>query len=107
MYVFIEYLKMKAEIIFLGTIILLSKKIEGIGTGDLEIFIVIALFLNPKMIFVAIFLSIILGGIVSIIKYIKAARREHIAFVPYIALATFITILYGNEILSWYIGLIF
>ena len=59
-----------------------------------------------RSIFIKVSVSI-LGKIVSITKYIKGAKREQMAFIPYIALATFIIILYGNEILSWYIGFIF
>ena len=75
------------------------------GTGDLEIFILISLYVSPKVIVVSLFLSIIFGGIVSAIIYIKGYRKKHIAFVPYIALGTFIAILFGENIFNWYLSI--
>lgn len=97
-------LSIAIPLIILGTVILISKKVEGMGTGDLEIFILIALYVAPKTMVVALFLSIMLGGIVSIFMLIRGQRGQHIAFVPYIALGTFIALLFSNEIISWYLG---
>lgn len=98
-------LSIAIPLLIFGGIILLTKKFEGMGAGDLEIFIVIALFVTPKIMVVAIMLSILLGGAVSIVKLLKGQRGTYIAFVPYIALGTFIAILFSNEILSWYMSM--
>lgn len=95
-------LSISIPVIIFGAVILISKKIEGIGSGDLEIFTVIGLYIYPKTMVLVIFLSIILGGAISILKLIKGERGEHIAFVPYIAVATFISILFSNNIINWY-----
>ena len=92
-------------LVVLGLIILLTRKFEGMGTGDLEIFILISLYVSPKVIVVSLFLSIIFGGIVSAIIYIKGYRKKHIAFVPYIALGTYIAILFGENIFNWYLSI--
>jgi leader peptidase (prepilin peptidase)/N-methyltransferase len=49
----------------------------------------------------------ILGGIVAVALVIakRRKRRETIPFGPFLALATMITLLWGNNILSWYLGL--
>jgi leader peptidase (prepilin peptidase)/N-methyltransferase len=49
----------------------------------------------------------ILGGIVAVALVIakKRTRRETIPFGPFLALAAMITLLWGSNILSWYLGL--
>ena len=92
-------------LVILGVIILITRKFDGMGIGDLEIFILISLYVSPKIVAVSLFLSIIFGGIVSAVIYLKGYRKKHIAFVPYIALGTFIAILFGENIFNWYLSI--
>lgn len=92
-------------LIIFGMLIFFTRKIQGMGTGDLEILIIISLYVNCKIIIATIMFSIVMGGIVSIILISKGKRKIHIPFVPFIALGTFIAVMYGNEIISWYLNL--
>jgi leader peptidase (prepilin peptidase)/N-methyltransferase len=77
----------------------------ALGGGDVKIFAPIGIFLGWKMTFLALLLSILLGGIISLILIalkIKS-RRSTIAFGPFIVIGTFITYLYGWDILNFYI----
>jgi leader peptidase (prepilin peptidase)/N-methyltransferase len=49
----------------------------------------------------------ILGGLVAgILLLFKIKQREEaIPFAPFLSLTTIITLLWGNDILSWYLGL--
>lgn len=96
-------------LVIIGAIMLTIKKIkriDGIGYGDLEIFLLLSLYLNFKIILLTIYLSVILVGFVGIIKYIKGDRKRYVAFVPYISVATLISIIFHENILSYYLFLV-
>lgn len=85
----------------IGLIVFLTK---GMGEGDIEIAAVCGLFLGVKGISLGLFLAIILGGIVGIIilalKLKKA--KEKIAFGPFIAIGSLISMLWKLEIIKFY-----
>ena len=89
-------------LVFLGGIILLTRKIEALGLGDLELFIIAALYLSPTTMVVALFLSVVLGGIIAMAYLLKGYKRKSIAFVPYIALGTFLALIFEEKIIRWY-----
>jgi len=87
--------------VIIGLIVFLTK---GMGEGDIEIAIVCGIFLGIKGILVGLFLAIIIGGITGVIilalKLKKA--KEKIAFGPCIAIGSFISAIWGNEMLKFY-----
>lgn len=60
------------------------------------------------LVFVALFGGIVLGGLAAafllIIRVKK--RRDPIPFGPFLSIATIVTLLYGSEILDWYLGML-
>ncbi|WP_338630910.1 prepilin peptidase [Clostridium baratii] len=81
----------------------------AMGFGDVEIVFFIGLFLNLKLSLLNLFLSIVLGGIVALIMmiYKKTEKGAMMAFGPYISIAAYITIIFGDELIKWYIGTFF
>ena len=79
----------------------------GMGWGDVKLAALIGLATGFPLVFLAIIMGAILGGIVAVSLVIakRRKRRETIPFGPFLALATMITLLGGNNILSWYLGL--
>jgi len=79
----------------------------GMGWGDVKLAALIGLATGFPLVFLAIIMGAILGGIVAVALVIakKRKRRETIPFGPFLAVATMITLLWGNNILSWYLGL--
>ena len=77
---------------------------EVIGWGDVEIIGVVAFKLNM----LNLFISIVLGGIAAFVLMIWKRRggKDTMAFGPYIALSSYITLLVGSEILQWYLSFI-
>jgi leader peptidase (prepilin peptidase)/N-methyltransferase len=77
------------------------------GMGDVKLFIPIGMFLGWKLALFTLFLSIMLGGIISIILLVFKIkdRKSAIPFGPFIVIATYITGLYGNQIMRWYLNL--
>jgi leader peptidase (prepilin peptidase) / N-methyltransferase len=79
----------------------------GMGWGDVKLAALIGLATGFPRVFIAIIMGAILGGIVAVALMIakKRNRRETIPFGPFLALAAMITLLWGSNILSWYLGL--
>jgi len=79
----------------------------GMGWGDVKLAALIGLATGFPLVFFAIIMGAILGGIVAVVLVIakKRKRRETIPFGPFLALAAMITLLWGNNILEWYLGL--
>ena len=86
-------------------IVLISR--GGMGWGDVKLAALIGLATGFPLILLAIIMGAILGGIVAVALVItkKRRRRETIPFAPFLALAAMITLLWGNNILNWYLGL--
>lgn len=83
---------------------LILKTDDAMGMGDVKIFIPIGLFLGWKMALVSLTLTIMLGGIGALITVIISFknRKKTIAYGPFIAIATYITLLYGPDLLKLY-----
>ena len=81
-------------------------KKEAIGGGDVKLAAMIGAFLGWRYIIISLFLGFFLGalaGIVLILSKIKS-REDTVPFGPFIVLGSFITLLWGEKIISWYIG---
>lgn len=91
-------------LIIVGIIYLTSKRFDGFGAGDLEVYLFVALYLSPILMGVTLIVSIILGGILAIFLLIIGKRKMEMPFVPFIALGTFISVLWGIDILNVYLN---
>jgi leader peptidase (prepilin peptidase)/N-methyltransferase len=79
----------------------------GMGWGDVKLAALIGLVTGFRLVFVALLMGIILGGVVAVLLLalkIKG-RKEAIPFAPFLSLATIVTLLWGSDILDWYLGL--
>jgi len=85
---------------------IIYKTDEAMGGGDIKIFAPIGIFLGWKMTLLALLLSVVLAGLISFILIILKVkdRRSTIPFGPFIVMGTFITYLYGWDILEFYIS---
>ncbi|MGL5641448.1 MAG: prepilin peptidase [Paraclostridium sp.] len=83
-------------------------KKEVMGGGDIKLYAMIGLFLGTKLSLLTILISIYIGGAYGIIFiiYNKVKNREFssmIPFGPFISIAAVISMLYGNQIVQFYI----
>ena len=83
---------------------LITKK-HGMGQGDFKLLAVLGAWLGPTMLPLIILLSSLLGSIVGIILMKKQGESRPFAFGPYIAIAGIIALLYGPDIVNWYVGM--
>lgn len=82
----------------------LIKNQQGMGAGDFKLLAALGAWLGPIMLPFIILLSSLLGSIVGIGFLIKKGKSVPFAFGPYIAIAGMIALLYGQSIMSWYLG---
>jgi leader peptidase (prepilin peptidase)/N-methyltransferase len=96
-----------AALIFFGGQRLLSKG-EWLGEGDVYVGIAMAVMFGWKLLIVSVSLSYIIGAILCLILIATKALKvkSKIPFAPFLVFGTFATILYGNEILAWYMSLL-
>jgi len=91
-------------IIGLGGSVIFKK--EAMGGGDVKLAAMIGAFLGWRYIIISLFLGFFLGalaGIFLIMSKIKS-REDVVPFGPFIVLGSFITLLWGEKIITWYIG---
>jgi prepilin signal peptidase PulO-like enzyme (type II secretory pathway) len=93
---------------FFTAIIIVSElliKKQGMGEGDAKLMGVIGLFLGLPNTILVTFLSFVLGAVYAV--FALAAKRkkaeEEIPFGPFIAMASVIAMLWGDEIINWYL----
>ena len=78
----------------------------GFGYGDVTLAGLIGLIFGFPMGIVALFVGIFIGGLFAIILLI--IRRKRKQFIPYgtfLGLGPMAILLWGNEIIGWYLGL--
>ncbi|OCL28138.1 peptidase A24 [Orenia metallireducens] len=86
-------------------IVIISK--GGMGVGDVKLIAMIGAFIGVKYAVATIFLGAFIGSVIGVglmITGIKG-RKDRIPFGPFIAMAALLMILWGEDIINWYIGL--
>ena len=84
-------------------IFILSK--GGMGGGDVKLMGVFGFVLGIPRIFLNIFLSFVVGGIISIflLAFKIKKRKDPIAFGPFLILGFLVSLFWGYEIIDWYL----
>jgi len=83
---------------------LITKK-HGMGQGDFKLLAVLGAWLGPMMLPLIILLSSLLGSVIGIILMKQQGESKPFAFGPYIAVAGIVALLYGSDIVNWYLGM--
>ena len=81
---------------------------RGFGFGDVKLAVPLVLLVGWPEALVWLFLSFMLGAVVGLILVgLKLARfGKPIPFGPFLIFATFISLIWGNYLVSWYVTLI-
>jgi leader peptidase (prepilin peptidase)/N-methyltransferase len=89
--------------VILFVIALISR--GGMGGGDVKLVGFIGLAAGFPLVFVTIFMAVMSGGLIAmILLLLKIKRRkEAIPFGPFLCLAAMATLLWGNDLLQWYL----
>jgi leader peptidase (prepilin peptidase)/N-methyltransferase len=89
-------------IYLLGVFGKIAFKKDAMGGGDVKLMAMIGAFLGWKNVLLVFFMAPFFGGIVGLIQKIKDGRNI-IPYGPYLSLAAFITIFYGDKILRFFL----
>lgn len=86
-------------------------KKEVMGGGDIKLFAMIGLFLGIKNSLLSALISVYIGAIFGVIMIIcskikKSEFNSMIPYGPFISIATLIVMLYGDNIINWYMKFI-
>jgi leader peptidase (prepilin peptidase)/N-methyltransferase len=83
-------------------------KKEGMGGGDIKLYVFVGLMLGVKLTMLSIFIASLLGSLIgiSLISMRIRTREQVMPFGPFIALGAFFSYLCGDSIFSWYMGLL-
>ncbi|MCR3956712.1 MAG: prepilin peptidase [Gudongella sp.] len=81
----------------------------GMGGGDVTLIAALGFILGVRLIFLNIFLSFILGAVISIFLLATKikTRKDPIPFGPFIILGFFIVLFMGEDLISWYFNILF
>ena len=76
------------------------------GFGDVELVILMGLLLGFPNILVALFLAFFFGAIIGLISMLlqKKGMKSEIPFGPFLIAGTFMAMLWGPEIVNWYLN---
>lgn len=83
---------------------LIYKTDDAMGMGDVKLMAPIGLFLGWKLCTAALFISVAMGGIISLILMLTGIkkRKDTVAFGPFIVVGAFITVMWGWNLINWY-----
>lgn len=78
---------------------------KGIGNGDKDIALLYGIFLGSQKILLSIYISFIIGGIVSVILIVLKMknRKDEMAYTPYLGIGCILSVVFGDSLISEYI----
>ena len=78
---------------------------SGLGLGDIELMACAGMCLGLSKVFFAIVIGCILGAIIEGIRIAVTKQKGKFAFGPYLSIAIFVCLLWGQAMCDWYLGL--
>lgn len=78
---------------------------RGIGGGDIKLMAAAGLLLGWQNILLALMIGSIAGSVIHLTLMKVQGKDRVLAFGPYLAFGIFTAMLYGNEIITWYLGM--
>ncbi|ROR30637.1 leader peptidase (prepilin peptidase)/N-methyltransferase [Mobilisporobacter senegalensis] len=85
-------------------LIYLFTKGRGIGGGDIKLMAASGLVIGFPNIVLAFILGCIIGSVIHILRMRISKEDRVLAFGPYLSIGIFIAMLYGNQIVNWYLS---
>jgi leader peptidase (prepilin peptidase)/N-methyltransferase len=78
---------------------------EGMGYGDFKLLAALGAWMGWLSIPLVLLMSSVVGSIIGLGYLVIRRESAPFAFGPYIAIAGFITLLWGQPLMSWYLGI--
>lgn len=94
---------------FFFAIIVVSAKVmrrEGMGGGDMKLAAMFGAFLGWKVMLVALFAAIVLGGALAAVLLVsrRVGRKDPVPFGPFLAVGGAVALFWGERIVEWYVA---
>lgn len=89
--------------LFLAAIFYITKG-KGIGGGDVKLMAGAGLILGWKLVLLSFILSCIFASLIHLIRMKVKKVDSTLAFGPYLCLGIIVVLLFGNDIINWYIS---
>lgn len=86
------------------TIILVSR--GGMGGGDLKLGAMLGAFLGWKAFLFALFVAVILGGVLGIVLLVsgRRGRKDAVPFGPFLAIGGAVALFWGERVFDWWVS---
>lgn len=78
---------------------------RGIGGGDVKLMAACGLLLGWKLVLLGFFLGCLFGAVIHLALMAAKKAGRALSFGPYLALGCFTALLFGNSLISWYLGM--
>lgn len=91
--------------LFLYLLILFSNG-RAMGGGDMKLMATCGLLIGWKLIILAFLLGCILGSVIHIIRMKVSGEGRVLAMGPYLAMGVMLAVLFGNQWIGWYLGIL-
>jgi leader peptidase (prepilin peptidase)/N-methyltransferase len=94
-----------AGFLFFTMVFVISR--GGMGMGDIKLALLIGLVVGFPLVVIALLTGIVTGGLVAVVllSFKLRGRKDAIPYGTFLGIGPIITLLWGNEILGWYLGL--
>lgn len=91
---------------FMLLLLIIGRAIKGVdafGGGDIKLMAVAGLFVGWKNVILAFLLGCIFGAVIHVIRMKVSGKERVLAFGPYLCAGLTIAMLFGTNIINWYI----
>lgn len=80
-------------------------KSEGIGQGDIYLGVLIGTATGFPLVFLALIIGVIIGGLtaIALVALRRKKKKDMIPFGPFLSIGAMIAIIWGTQILYWYL----
>ena len=81
---------------------------KTMGFGDVKLMAAVGLLLGYKGVLLAAFFGIVIGSIAAIVMKLRKTKgwKSEIPFGPYLCIGTYLSMLWGEWLISWYLSLL-
>lgn len=91
--------------VFLFILVVLTQG-RAMGGGDVKLMATCGLLIGWKLIILAFLLGCILGSVIHVIRMKVSGEGHVLAMGPYLSMGVILAALYGNQMISWYLGIL-
>lgn len=101
-------------LLLIGVIAKAILKKDAMGGGDVKLLAMVGAFIGWQLVILTLMIASLIGSVIGSIQLMMLKRKDHsteltghyIPFGPYLALASFISLLWGNALIEWYLSLL-